>query len=386
MIQNKYLFRALSDEDLKEYNSSDSSIHCTFYRLDKNAYYKLYKTGNKFSQLKKSLDTVIGHVNGQTLKVKKSPWISASKNIRFIMTEYAVPQNGKYNISRKRKPIAVIKPKNIYSGCTELKNLLLALYQEKQSSFTSTFMLDISEGNLSRYFYTEWIARNTYQNDNNHIIDRRCDNPELTSVQIIKQAANTFNDTSISGLCGFAKKANEVLINGELPCSDILIVLSPLLQDIIYAGFYTDIEEIINNIGNIDKRIAFVYNNLLNEFEKIVFDNLYGTLSCVYNKDIECKSLIDLINPKICAKTNIVTQYNILKLHKKNILKKIIDAKKRECVPIVEDYVQVGVLGEEYNDKFDINDLVLVQNGEDVYPTNDEKAKSLTKKTKMKIE
>ena len=132
------IFRAVNKDDMNNYNKGNN-INCTLA----NSYYKIQNKNtltNEDKKLKKyyglyfnlcllgnrefALDTVTGHLNGEKLRKKTSPWISTASSFDIAAEEYSVPQAGRYNFSRERKPIIVIDMPDflIKSDAEEIKS------------------------------------------------------------------------------------------------------------------------------------------------------------------------------------------------------------------------------------------------------------------------
>lgn len=85
-----YLYRALNNAEMndicKRIKASNTSIKSSFDILNE----------------------IPSHVAKASNAEQKDCWISTSKDLKVIIEEYALPQNGSYNTCKDRKPIAVI--------------------------------------------------------------------------------------------------------------------------------------------------------------------------------------------------------------------------------------------------------------------------------------
>ena len=230
------LYRALNEMDiknLKEYKF----VYCTMYNhriqlknkqdWDKsdNEWYSDYTKIDE--KTKNALDTVIGHVQGKKLGNDTSPWISTSTNLDYVITEYAVPQAGNYNTQNMRKPIALI----------DFDDNLVLDTVEKISSIRNSeedfkYAIDLRKGKLNEYV-------------DNSAVNPASTNPELSSYNAAYTANRKKNKKPVKGFAGYATTASEVLVNKVIGSDDIVLIIPPIVQDIIYGCNYKikDIEE-----------------------------------------------------------------------------------------------------------------------------------------------
>ena len=374
-----YLYRALNEKDRKELSKS-GNIYSSLYYKNPMLLKRIYYSTTEFDRIKNHLDEVLSHVGGQILGKGESPWISTSKDLDFVMSEYAVPQCGKYNMALERKPIAVIEEENIYDNVNDLVALLNNLYSNKSDYTFNVFALDLCGTRLNDYYTTEWIKYDDYKMGNFHIIDRSSDNLMLPYVPSGEAATATLNELFgskeryLTGFKKYSDKSSEVLFATGIPKNDIKYILSPLLQDIMYASNNYDVDGVFNNISSIDDIVNKSYKRFdLSEQE--IFDKLYneGKASSSYTstyQDIKYLSLVDLIDPNICSRIDINRQYEILKKVKKGIISTIVDS---DMIRLVDDEVLVGVDGGIGTSSYDINDLVKYQKGNEVIPMQNRK-------------
>ena len=233
------LYRALNEMDIKNLKEHEL-IYCTMYnhrtqlknkhkwnKSDINCYNDFKKSFGKTGKIANTLDTIIGHIQGQRLKSNNSPWVSTSTNLDYVITEYAVPQAGNYNTQNMRKPIALI----------DFDDNLVLDTVEKISSIRNSeedfkYAIDLRKGKLNEYV-------------DNSAVNPASTNPELSSYNAAYTANRKKNKKHVKGFAGYATTASEVLVNKVIGSDDIALIIPPIVQDIIYGCNYKikDIEE-----------------------------------------------------------------------------------------------------------------------------------------------
>ena len=364
------LYRALSNKDENTYNKY-GNIYCTWFGYYGKDYLKHFRDekGLEFDYIKNHLDEVMSHVLGCNLSKNMSPWISTSKDLEFVMREYAVPQSGKYNTSKTRKPISVIEEDStcIYDSSKDLADLLYKLYKNETGFIGKKFIIDLSDTRLNEYYTTPWIDKEEYPHSNIHVVDRNIDNEKLPEETTIDRSLSFFNEEygdkerKLTGLKTYSAGPKEVLIAGAIPNEDIKYIISPLLQDMMFGTRTYDVNRIFDGIDTIDKAISNAHRNLLTLDEKYVFDKLYVSSLTAKYQHCDYKSLIDLIKEEILSTKDVNIQYRDLKALKRSILSKILGM---PITRLVDDHVLVGVYDGYGTEVSDINDLVLYQKGD----------------------
>jgi len=336
-------------EDIKLYNRRNkSNIACWYriYMLDKRKYV---------------LNGIIGHINGTKLKGNKSPWISTTSDCRFAITEYAVPQSGKYNTSNTRKPIIVIENNKIYKDVEEIKKL--------RETKEVDFGIDLRNKNLENLFNNDAIEFETTVKDEN---------------------------TKITGFSNFATAANEIIIFQRIKGEDIKLIIYPFIQDIIYAC-NIDIDKCYKSFIENKKELEQLYNDIYNNLGnyKKIFKELYPTYK-------EGNNLTDLLIKYFdCLPCDTIeNKYEYMKRIKKKILEIVIEEfnKRFKTELKINKLVDEKILVKNTNrisKKEDINDIILIEQNSKLYkfnpPTNEyisdndeiitkQKIKELTKK------
>lgn len=291
------LYRALNFDDLNHYNNNED-ICCSLvdtYNQDKNIknvsiYYDLCINGD----FKYSLDSLIGHVSGLRLGVRKSPWISTSYDFGFTASEYAVPQAGRYNPIKERKPIIIMY---IDEDDIKWQNEELKLLRDKK---VDRCIVDISLGRLNGYFDSGAIDAEKYNEDM----------PGYDVIDSINREINNYK-TNVNGFSNYSFASSEVLIYNKIDKKDIKACIGPKLVDVLYSCGI-DMEKygsfIINNHEEIEEYLEriddrFIGNNLTDILVER-YDNIPGrTIEDKYGelKDAKMTSLkhaVNLINFK----------------------------------------------------------------------------------------
>lgn len=320
-----YLYRALNEYDLESIKS-DGNIYCNLTR---------HNTNNQItSEIEKgnlglSLDRIIGHVSGKNLK--SSGWISTSGDFNFVASEYTIPQNGRYNLDSFRKEIALI-------SVDEHQEIIGNIYNRKNQS-TSYYgkYIDLSNNKFLNH-YEKYFIRPLYSNPDSYYYDPIRDLKLLLQNKV--PPITTFNN--------FAKAATEILFLYKINNENIIKILSPLMQDIIYDRTFKltdnyliekEIKEILKKYGKISP--DFILNNPNFTFtEKNLFNYLYRKEA---NATYNC--LISLVPILYDKSTDIIDLYDCLKMIKKSLLAKIVNGNPKE-INIVDD--QVYVINNEY--------------------------------------
>ena len=142
---------------------------------------------------------------------------------------------------------------------------------------------------------------------------------------------------------------DEVLVYSKIPHKSITFVMTPLVQDILYATG-KPVEDIIKNLDEIEKIVIEVYNQF-----PIDLKNLFNYLYCPdgdihnamhYSGSCYSANLIDLVSN---YKDNVVDNYSKLKMAKREMFRKMYKA-LGSCLSypkLVDDRMYVGIPDDE---------------------------------------
>lgn len=309
-----YLYRGINDRDYELWRSN-KDILCNLTRNDlKNKNIEKIKSEVFRGDLSLSLDRIIGHVSG--LNMKQSCWISSSSDYNHVLREYCIPQCGKYNTDPQRKNIIVInadKDKEITEDVDrEAKNV---------SDYNSHY-IDLSNNNLSKYVNNGFIC------------------PISINKKSYNYNGNNKYIPKITGFNNFAYGSSEHLFLNSIKKEDIKYIITPLMQDIIYAYTYkiedsSLIENIIDNLMKYELLIQENINNNVynfNDEEMKLINYLYIEKNNKYN------NVIDLVIKNYDNTHDIVNDYEVLKDIKRNILSKITEL---NTITLVDDSIYV---------------------------------------------
>lgn len=307
-------YRALNGYDTKNYESNGiiyANIIRSFNENEKNKkniQKRVIKIFNEvyFKNMSLSLDRVIAHVTGKNMKY--TCWISTSKSFNFVAEEYSIPQNGTYNVDMSRKNIAIIAGKKVLDA----KNVRNEAGRENIINHFGEY-LDISNNRLNDLYEKECINP-LYKNKDSYY-----------SSESFKDVLNS-DKTRIDGFNNFAASAEEVLFFTKIEKDDIVAVISPLMQDIIYT-FSKGLKGLEEEQVVLEKLKEFVnIDSDINNFKKYNFTNEeINLIKFLYTQreDGLYNSLVDLISYFYNEQINIMDLYELLKEIKKSILRKI---------------------------------------------------------------
>lgn len=313
------LYRGINDIDTKYLHDPNfSSINCSINptkidsTIKKIIIHEIY-----YSEMSLSLDRIIGHISGQS--IGESCWISTSLDFNFVATEYAIPQAGKYNSCPYRKNIIIIDSSN------EIDTRNLANRGIRSDRFVGKY-IDLSNGNLNNLVNSSFVKA-LYQNENSYYYD------------FMKNMLNNLNGircVNVNGFSNFATRAGECLFYREIPKRNIIGVLSPLMQDLIYIETYG---KSIDDANRIVLECIKKYRNIdLSDYD--FTDDEKEIIDLIYKKDKEGNydCLINLIpyyyNPNDDLEVDEV--YELLKAIKRNILAKM---SEHTIIPLVDDTI-----------------------------------------------
>lgn len=355
------LYRAINNKD-KNNLDNNKKIYCTLINsylslkdLESSAktYYEKRKVKKKKiaiidnvntcinDNIGNALDTIVGHVGGQKLQSGTSPWISVSSDFSFVAEEYSIPQSGKYNYFRERKPIIIIEiPNNkLLKDAEEIKNI-------RNKNNNKDFCIDLRDGNLNNLFDNDAVLAQKY-------------NENMSAYNVV----DSFNremvkKTNVTGFSNFADKSKEILVFAQIKKDYIKAVLSPQLVDILYAC-NVDIEAnkylIINNYNDLN-------NDLINLGDYLIGKNLIDYLKDNYSN---------------IKGSNIEEKYNHLKQVKLQMISKIVEYINKkyntnfEATRVLDNellvrcYENIGNLT-----RVSKNDLLLIEKDNHIYTHN----------------
>ena len=345
-----FLYRAINEKDIKNYLAG-KNITCTLLNtcesintFSLNDRDKILSDCRDYfiKERKYALNGILGHVNGAKFKCNRSPWVSTSSNLKFVLEEYAIPQSGEYNWSDGRKPVIVIN----YADSKVFKDIDM-IKRIREDNSLNEFAIDLRDNNLEKLYDADVI-------ENEVNFGFRLDNDG----NVVK--------TKIPCFKRYATNANEVLVYKEIKKEDVKIILYPLLQDIIYSC-NIDIEK---NYGFILQHINDIYNIINRRLMRdIGLKKLYPSIS-------ESVNLTDILynNYRSIEGYDINEKYNNLKRIKKERLTdlvEVINLKLNTSLKvdrIIDDNIKVCPYGKmKYYNTKQLNDIVLVENNGKVY-------------------
>jgi len=304
-----YMYRAINTNDFNKLKNENQIVASALYEKPENKF--LFST---------SLDTLVGHINGQTLAKNKSFWISSSKILDLVVTEYAIPQNGKYNLFHGRKPVAVIKGKEKDGNATRIIREEKDYFHDEIDKSIRTNKIDFSY--LCLDLSDKYLG---------------CLLKEKVIVPLRNNPYNLNDETTpMPGIVGFASKPKEVLHFAYIPSSMIRGFLTPLASDILYPFMGRDddnlMEQFFKDIESNNSKIKLAIEkafSTFNEQETFLFTKSYNSIDS-YKLDFNQDFLYYTNTLDKIAKDN-YKEYNIpfidfyikLKQIKKDILNKI---------------------------------------------------------------
>lgn len=355
------LYRAINNKD-KNNLDNNKKIYCTLINsylslkdLESSAktYYEKRKVKKKKiaiidnvntcinDNIGNALDTIVGHVGGQKLQSGTSPWISVSSDFSFVAEEYSIPQSGKYNYFRERKPIIIIEiPNNkLLKEAEEIKNI-------RNKNNNKDFCIDLRDGNLNNLFDNDAVLAQKY-------------NENMSAYNVVDSFYREMvKKTNVTGFSNFADKSKEILVFAQIKKDYIKAVLSPQLVDILYAC-NVDIEAnkylIINNYNDLN-------NDLINLGDYLIGKNLIDYLKENYSN---------------IKGSNIEEKYNHLKQVKLQMISKIVEYINKkyntnfEATRVLDNellvrcYENIGNLT-----RVSKNDLLLIEKDNHIYTHN----------------
>lgn len=304
-----YLYRAINKVDEEKYRKGED-ITCNLIRHQDLDYIKKEVF---FGDVSLILDRTIGHVSGKN--IMNSCWVSTSSELLFTISEFAIPQSGRYNIDLERKNIIVIE-------VDKSDEIIPTKYLREDINLKkiSGKYLDLSNDNLQKYV-TEGYIKPLSANEKSYF------EKAYYSISYDSKEAN------VKGISNFATWANEHLFYNGIRHDKIKYILNPLEQDLIYvlASEYSNMK--LEYIVDYVKNTPLIINTLLlSDIEKNIYNYLYQSISNKYN------NLIDLI-PKLFETNqkhyNIIELYDFLKEVKRKLITKLI--KQLYCINITKN-------------------------------------------------
>lgn len=347
------LFRALNESDIENFDNAYYLL-CNFFRSDykNDKTLKIIMNEIYYKNMGLALDRIIGHISG--LNITHSCFISTSKNLNFVLEEYSIPQNGKYNIDFARKPVIVIINEQEIPPLAYTRNI--SGHQNISSYFGK--YVDLANNNLNKYIESGFI-KPLYMNEDSYFYNT------LDSLNMEGKTCN------VSGFNNFAYKAEEVLFFHGIDGKNIYTVLTPLMQDILYI--YTK--------GKNNKQIEVMLPNILNTYknvEKNIKNNVYlfsstelNIISFLYTKKSNgfYHALIELMPYLYDKFIPSIELYDFLKEIKRNILRKIT---REQNIPLLDDEIFVSDLEHDKKNTLPNYRKINISNKHDIIYTTDE--------------
>lgn len=347
------LYRALNEYDIKNI-SKQGDILCNFFRNDYKNDKTLKKIMNEiyYKNMSLALDRIIGHING--LNIHHSCFISTSKNLNFVLEEYSIPQNGRYNKDFVRKPVVIIIDEQKIPPLVNIRNV--TGHQNIRSYFGK--YIDLSENNLSKYVKTGFIGPLSLNEDSYF----------FNVINSLNMEGKTCN---VSGFNNFAYKAEEVLFFHGIDGKNIYTILTPLMQDILYV--YTkgktnsQIETMLPDLLNIYKNVEQNIKNNIYHFSSIELN----IINFLYTRQDNgfYHALIELMPYLYDKCISVIDLYDFLKEIKRNVLKKITN---QQNIPLLDDEIFVSDLKHDVNNTLPNGKKINLANKHDIIYTTDE--------------
>ena len=365
------VYRALSEQDEKQYQNEEDLI-CTCSAVNKPYYENFYASNNAFNNIKNSLDTIISHIDGEDLLHNLSPWISTSPSFSDAIKNYAIPKNNHYNTRGVRRPIAVMDIDGIYDDSDQLVDYLRDLYENSKKSkitHTGNFAIFVNKDKLKEFYNTTFLPHEEYMLYNIHIIDAKDSNSQIGPADYYYSRDDT-REYEVPIYSMNTLDINEVLVYSNIPHAKIKFIVTPLLQDIIYASGKS-VDDAIKDIDSIEQHVVAVYNSLQPDL-KLLFNYLYcpdGNIhqALHYSGNCYSRNLVDIAQ---AYNTDIVTNFHELRMAKRMIFEGINKelGSSLSYPKLVDDRMYVGIIDKEVDSPISLtaNSLVLLQDGQKV--------------------
>lgn len=366
------LYRAMSRCDVINYNNEDD-IHCSLYN---SIYLPMEKTGilmdtqapwyNCYNGdcVDYVLDVMVGHVSGKKLQNNTSPYISASDNLRYVMSEYAVPQAGNFNHQKNRKPIMVINvdEEDVISDVPTLMNI------RNNNDHLDGLAIDVRNNLLDKYYVAGAISAETYN--------------EYMPGYDENKTKNRTSRNNVAGFSRFATSAGEVLFYDKISRNQVELILYPILQDLIYSWRIDD-EKAVDFIKSNYVAIMYILKkeyDKMDDFEKALYHNVTGGITLIdylfnhYN-EIEGDDIHD--------------KYHALKMKKLHLLERLTNEISflkpgLKVCGLIDDQLLVSKyyeISDEFSSRGEtaVNDLLLVEKDNRIYKYENESHKYVSK-------
>lgn len=271
-----YLYRALNNAEMndicKGIKASDTSIKSSFDILNE----------------------IPSHVAKASDVNQKDCWISTGKDLKVIIEEYALPQNGSYNTCKDRKPIAVINMNPWKAAYTSSDCYTIFKFKDHTpidfSHYSHLYTPSKTWALLGNYLTTITDEPLTTKRSKNlalikNIKDTIVKN-DITEALFDCSMESNPSDVPINKMClmnfstgkrstikpkyglfekgvtavnnGIAKTSKEVLCYKEIPADRILKVLKPIEQDLLYMLNDSDRADLLNRLIYNEVKIDFV--------------------------------------------------------------------------------------------------------------------------------
>lgn len=321
-------YRAINDFDIRELNNNRRMLCNVFSEF--NCKQREYKEAYRRSFMN-SLSVIYGHINGHKIDKKTSCWISAAKDFKTCLSEYAVPQNGLYNLFSARRYVAVLNYDNAKVKSGVVESYVKVNGKVDKVSNRGAWQYQLPNEAIVDLEDTNFI--------NSNVIIPESYNDNMPGYNIKRDLKNELSNTypKCNGLNGFSKVASEVLIYASIPSSNVVAILSPLYQDIFYNVKDFDFNTLNNLSDKINGCIREVVSDLTTD-EQAFFDYVYGKNWYIAKNHIDynthAKNLSDIALE--IDDQNIVLNYEFLKRYKRIFLKRVLD--KLVADGVIKDY------------------------------------------------
>lgn len=337
-----FVYRALNESDLNSLEKNNSISAC-------------------ISSLDGFMDQIIPHILKGSMPFQRDCWISACKDFMVCVTEYAIPQNGKYNTVNGTKPIVVIDLDEWldFASNDYVRNYTVFL-DKNQEVIPCLRLSDLKEYPLPYYcnntqsgcrylnngrytvkdlrYYSKKFKdglNNNIQSIRYGIMDcsmKKIDSPirAVQELSVYNFPSNTNAGTNVF-LAGWvmgktsvmtkgpAVKATEILFLGSIPRNLIKAVLSHFVQALLSMIEQEYVRDAVLQ-AIIDKRII-IKENFNESYVEIIHKNQSHYIH-FNRKELFLNPLIDFLDEK--SPTCVELQYEELIKQKSDMVKKVL--------------------------------------------------------------
>jgi len=295
-----------------------------------NGYNNYVHNKDTYGIYRRIFDKAYGHIGGMSLK--NSLLISSSKDFDYVVTEYAIPQAGKFNKDLHRKPVAIIEIGKMYDDkdCNTIKNL-------REQRVNGTFSIDVSNGNLLKFF------------DSDAIIPEKGKTPKLEKIG----NENICYYSEPTETSNYATSASEIVT--LLKIDSIKFLIYPIMQDILYGlkvltdedknewTSLIDENKYIDFIQDIEKHVKYYLNNYPSFLNSLYYFDDKGNIT----KGANLTDILFNNYNKLPGET-IEDKYSFLK------------EEKQACLNNLLTYIKQNVpLSKYITNNYNLNDLTI---------------------------